>query len=63
MLSRLFTAALLGLIGGAIVALIVFIISALLPAVVIDASKVGVIAGIIIFLYVLVAGEDKNVRP
>lgn len=53
LMGRIIKAVLLGLIAGIVTALLVFIISALVPGMRIDASFWGLVVGIIVGLYSL----------
>jgi TM2 domain-containing membrane protein YozV len=59
LLTRAIKAVITGLVAGVIVALLLLVISALIPGVQIDASLWGTIIGILTALYVFVTGEQR----
>jgi len=54
--ARFAKAILLGLLWGVVAALVLLVLSALLPGVEIAASLWGALVGFVVFLYVLLAG-------
>lgn len=60
LMGRIVRAVVAGLIAGVVTALLVFIISALIPGVRIDASFWGLIVGLLVGIYTLFSGPQNQ---